>query len=212
MKNRNHKEVETSQIEFNDHVRNNIIYPDLTDIEERFHNVPIRIMIGKDGELENAEYAEPKIRYPDQSWIKNDQIEYINEALRITKLYKNWVPNKVNGYYQKTDKIVTISFHYHKRMMIESDIVLNPDIRPKCLDNSWRTERTVQGKNGFDGLGNVLAIINHEGILEDLEIYNVYGKTNAHIVEGDFIALGKWSPAVFKGSCVKSQISLLIHT
>lgn len=211
MKIENYKEIVASRIKFDEHVRNSIIYPVILDFEQRFHDVPIRISVGKDGELEYAKYEEQK-RHLGQSWVKNDQTLHISEALRVINSYRGWIPNKVNGKYQETNKIVTIFFHYHKKLVLESDIILNPDKRPKCLDNSWRTVRTIQGKNGCDGIGRVLAIVNQDGIPEELEIYNVSGKTNARIVEGDFITLGKWSPAMFKGRSVKSQINLLIYT
>ncbi|MDF1697565.1 MAG: hypothetical protein P1U56_17100 [Saprospiraceae bacterium] len=151
-------------------------------------------------------------KYPEQNWIKATDTEFIQEATAIIKAFDYWIPDKIDGQYINSERYFPICFYYHERTLNDPTIILNPDVRPKCLDTSWKYNKYVHSENGHDGAGTILAIINEDGYPESIESYHILGKTNKRIVEGNFKQLGQWKPAIHDGVPVKSQVSRYIYT
>lgn len=210
MKIYNWKDIYNSLIEFGEFVGQNIVYPELDDWEDRFRDVPLEIMIDEKGRLLSAVYQEMKTDLHN-SWVHPWQQEYINEALRLAHSFEGWVPKEVEGGYEKTRRIIPIHFHYHRHSLQRDDVVLNPDVRPLCLDTSRRYESIIQGKHGSDGDGMALAIIDEDGWPDHVEAYRIQGKTNDAVIEGDLKSFKNWRPAVYNGQKVKSQVVLRLH-
>lgn len=208
----NRTEVNESWRKFKEHLSSSIIYPERKSHEHRLNIVPIDIIVSPRGILQSVTYHE---HYPvrHSSYRYATENEFVKEAMRIATSFNGWVAEKVDGAFRETSYYKEVKFFYHKRALEDRSIVLNPDVRPRYPDvDSWRYKNGILAVNGCDGEGEVLAIVDEEGELQEVECLICHGKTNQEMVIGMLLQMGKWEAAVYQGKKVKTQMELIFYT
>lgn len=206
----NWKEVGESLIKFDEHVKQSIIYPSVDDPNSRFHIVPINIFISKNGNLDHIECNNNPPPPVGMSMYNYDSC-FVQAAFKVIESFKQWVPEYKNKQYQFTKKYLPIQFYYHKNVFTDTTVILNPDKRTRYPQINRKYEYLINGKFGCDGIGYILAIIDETGMPYSLECLHTVGKTNAKIVQQEFLSLGNWEPALLHGKAVKSTLHTTVY-
>jgi len=130
----NWKEIGKSYIELTEHIRTNLIYPELNNNADRFWTVQLELVLSPDGRIKTLKPHTPDInlRIKVHPTTRKD---FINNAKKVIHSFEGWVPDLINHEYQLTKRIETVTFNYHKLTLIDQSIILNPEVRAKQPEN-----------------------------------------------------------------------------
>ncbi len=194
------------------HVRENIVFPETSNIDYTIGYVPLLFRVKPDSTIYDIAINEAPRRKWSGTLITDPDFQ--KESLRLLMSSGKWSPTLNQGDYVNREATAIVHFYYHKEYFDQATeaLVLNPDAKAKFVGEQRIYEKLVNNKFGCDGVVEIIFIVEKDGTISNVECLNAMGKTNCSVGLNEFARLIPWKAAMKNGKKVRTQMKFSIHT